>query len=487
MLQAIACIVRDVEILFVTPELAPYSVRPLAPEIAETAASLPKALRGLGHRVTVVSPLYKGIDPSARSLARRLSTLSVETCGKTYTCTIYDGRTTGGIDLIFLGNAELFGERNGPDADPETLLRSAIVLSTAAAQLASEREPQVEVLHAHGVACALALSLAKLKRPELVCALSCYDAHHIGAFDATRIPELGLPPNVSEQLASNRSSLLACGVVSADAVMTTAPATASAMLDDMTSPLAALLRSKSNRFAGIVNGVDASVWNPLIDSQLSARFDATNLAGKARCKGSFQYMLGLGVNPDIPLVVAIGELSEARGGDLIAAIAADCLRNEMQLCVLGSEGDAAVRLQELSAEYPERLAIRTGYDDKERHLAVGGSDFLLLPARAERSVEIALAALRYGSLPIVCPVGGLADVIVDADAKLETGTGFVADKPEPAEVLAAVQRALGAYAKRNALGALRKRAMQKDVSWERSARRYEHLYKQVVKQSAPAA
>src|SRR4051812_13900585 len=101
---------RAVEILFVTSELAPFSVRSATPEVAETAASLPKALRGLGHRVTVMSPLYRDIDPAARSLARRLSTLSVEIGGKTYGCTVYDGRTTGGVDLIFLGNTELFGD-----------------------------------------------------------------------------------------------------------------------------------------------------------------------------------------------------------------------------------------------------------------------------------------------------------------------------------------------------------------------------------------
>jgi starch synthase len=478
-------IVRAVEILFVTTELAPYSGRTSAPEVAETAASLPKALRGLGHRVTVVSPLYKQIDPVARSLARRLSTVNVEACGKSYTCTIYDGRTTGGVDLIFLGNAELFAERSGPEADPDTTLRSALVVSGAAAQLACTRDPQVDVLHAHGASCAVALCLAKAKRPELVCTLSLYDAQDRGDLDAAS--ELELPAVVRSALGTNPPSLLAAGIHSADAVIATSAAAAQALLEDTESPLTPLLRSKGARFVGIVNGVDASIWNPLIDSQLSARFDATNLAGKTRCKGSFQYMLGLGVNPEIPLVVALGELSEARGGDLIAAIAADCLRNEMQLCVLGTEGAAAIRLSELSAEFPERLAVRTGHDDKERHLALGGSDFLLLPAREPRSVEIALSAMRYGSLPIVCEVGALADVIVDADAHLETGNGFVANAASTDDVLATVQRALGSYAKRTAFDGLRKRAMRQDVSWERSARRYEHLYKQICQINAPAA
>ena len=95
---------------------------------------------------------------------------------------------------------------------------------------------------------------------------------------------------------------------------------------------------------------------------------------RARCKGALQYMLGLGVNPDVPLIAAIGELTEARGGDLIAQIASECLRNDLQLCVLGSEGPAAERLCSLASELPERVALRTSYDEKERHLALAASD-----------------------------------------------------------------------------------------------------------------
>jgi starch synthase len=476
---------RAVEILFVTSELAPFSVRAATPEVAETAASLPKALRGLGHRVTVLSPLYRDIDPAARSLARRLSTLSVEAGGKTYACTVYDGRTTGGVDLMFLGNAELFGERTAAEGDEAAQLLGGLVLSGAAAQLAINRDPRVEVLHAHGASCALALCLAKAARPELACILSLHDAHELGALSAARIAEL--PESVRGAFSGEAPSLLGAGIASADAVVASSHAAAVALLEDASSPLSAALRAKGPRFIGVVNGVDASVWNPLIDSHLSARFDATNVSGKARCKGSLQYMVGLGVNPDVPLIVAIGELSEARGGDLIAEIAAQSLRNEVQLCILGSEGAVAERLFVLSSEFPERLALRTSYDEKERHLALGGADFLLLPAREPRALEIALSGLRYGSLPIVSHVGALADVIVDSDAKLETGNGFVTPSLSADDLLATLQRAVGAYGKHAAFNALRKRALRQDVSWERSARRYEHLYKQINQVNAPAA
>ena len=478
---------RGVEILFVTTELAPYSVDPRSPEVAEAAASLPKALRGLGHRVVVLSPLYKGIDPTARSLARRLSAVNVEVLGKSYTCHLYDGRTTGGVDLIFLANAELFGEHSPGAADDELRLRSSLLLSAAAAQIAHTREPKVDVLHARGAATAAALPLAKQLRPELGCVLSIYDGDDPLLLPSSQLGELFLPEPLRNTVLPGAPSLLSAGVKCADAVVAGSTASAQWLLDAEHTPLAELLAQKGPRFLGIVNGIDASIWNPLVDSHLSSRFDATDLAGKQRCKGALQYMMGLGVHPDTPLIVAIGELSEARGGDLIAQITGDCMRSELQLCVLGSEDRAAEQVCGLSGELPERLAIRTSHDEKERHLALGAADFLLLPAREPRSTEVALAGMRYGALPIVHPVGPLGDHIVDVDTKLETGNGFVIEQATSEVVLATVQRALSAYHRPKAFDALRKRAMRHDVSWERSARRYEHVFKQVMQAAAPAA
>jgi ADP-glucose type glycogen/starch synthase len=442
----------------------------------------------------VVSPLYRDIDPTARSLARRLSTLNVELRGKAYPCTLYDGRTTGGVDLIFLGNAELFGSRSAADPLDELGMRAAAVLGSAAAQLAARREPAVDVLHAPGGGAALAVACAKSARPDLACVLSIYDSQPLyplenGSADlgtlsasssaasnatsewdtavwASQLSALGLSP-----------SLAGLGLAFADGVIVSAESTLQTLLSS--SELSTALAAKRGFAAGIVNGVDSSLWNPLIDSNLSARFDATHLAGKARCKAALQYMFGLGIAPDLPVIAAIGELTDARGGDLIAEVSQAALRNEVQLVVLGTPGPAAEALTVLAEQYPDRLALRTSHDDKERHLALGGSDFLLLPARKPIALDIAIAAMRYGALPIVRPVGPLADFVVDVDSQLETGNGFVIAEADSGELLAGVQRALAAHAQRSKFEALRKRVMLQDLSWERSARRYEHLYKRI--------
>jgi starch synthase len=474
-----------VEIVFVTPELAPYSRSAEPSELADVSGSLPKALRGLGHKLTVVSPLYRDIDPTARSLARRLSTITVELRGKSYPCTLYDGRTTGGVDLIFLGNTELFGSRSASEGTEELVTRAALVLGSAAAQLVRKREPAVDVLHAHGAAGAVALACAKTALPELACVLSLHPGHAAVDVDPAWLTELGIGPGLLERWRALHPTLSALGVAAAEGVVLNSESTLQELSAQGSSPLAAALQSKRDALVGIVNGVDASLWNPLIDSHLSSRYDANHLAGKARCKASLQYMVGLGIHPDLPVIAAVGELSEARGGDRIAQLAEAALRNELQLVVLGHESLAAERLQALVLQYPERLALRISHDDKERHLALGGADFLLLPARQPVGIDIAIAAMRYGALPIVRPVGALADVIVDVDSQLETGNGFVIDEDDASDALPTVQRALAGFARREAFDALRKRVMQQDLSWERSARRYEHLYKRIRQALSP--
>ncbi|HEX2679154.1 MAG TPA: glycogen/starch synthase [Polyangiales bacterium] len=482
------------EILFVTSELAPYSARPDS-SVADSAAALPKALRGLGHRVTVLSPLYANIDPTARSLARRLSTLSVEAMGKTHVCTLYDGRTTGGVDLVFLANAEVFGARRAGEGDAEQQALAEVVLGAAAAQFAQKREPAFEVIHALGASAAFALPCARALLPELPRVLSLIEGvSHAAVLSHALLDALALPAALRSAFPDALPSVLGAGVAAADTVVANAASGAhleTAHANAHAGALANLLGAKGARSIGIVNGVDASVWNSVTDSHLSARFDAVNLQGKARCKGSLQFALGLNVDPSVPLVVAIGELSHARGGDRVVEIAEHAERCGLQLAAL-YEGTSHAGLSALAEIHTERVVLRelstarNDEDDKLRHLALAGADFVLVPAREPRGVEVALCALRYGTLPIARPVGVLGDVLVDADAKLETGNAFLIDSDGREDTLATVQRAIAAIHKGDAFDKLRRRVMRTDVSWERSARRYEHAYKQLRAAAAAA-
>jgi glycogen synthase len=135
------------QILFITSEVAPYSN---AGQVGQVCASLSKALHGLGHTVTVLSPLYKGVDPAVFSLARRLSPVQVRLDSRTFACELYDGRTASGVNLLFLGSREHFSELTPglTDNTEQAVLRAAI-FSQAAIEIAKTYDPPSDVLHAH--------------------------------------------------------------------------------------------------------------------------------------------------------------------------------------------------------------------------------------------------------------------------------------------------------------------------------------------------
>jgi starch synthase len=155
------------------------------------------------------------------------------------------------------------------------------------------------------------------------------------------------------------------------------------------------------------------------------------------------------------------------------------LRNDLQLLVLVLVVDAsgADALRELSERYPERLRVITQGDERARHRAVAAADFVLITEPSAREGDLHLSGQRYGALPIARKAGAIADGVVDCEASLATGSGFIAESGELGELLSTTQRALAAFSHTRAFDTLRRRAMKQDVSWERSARRYEQVYR----------
>lgn len=462
-----------VEILLITSEIAPYS---RSGELGDVCAALPKALRSIGHKVTAISPLWSGIDPTARGLARRLTSVEVNLGAWRCACTLHDGRTTGGVELVFVGHGETFAPGPG-EGSREAQLRAALVFASAAAQVAAARQPAPEVLHAHGWFAAGALALAQAELPGAARVLSLHEAS-LDA-DLRALPDGVVLPSALV----GQPSLLLAGVNAAERVVASSHDDAERLRTGAT-PLARALQG--NKLLGIGNGLDAARWNALTDPMLPARFDPVDLSGKARCKDALQLELGLPIRADVPLLACLGSTA----AKLLPQIAGRLLLNDVQLVVLGAEAEETAVLSELGSRYEERLrlvadsdtapALRGGAlsgDEKMRHRLIAGTDIVLVPAHDPRQGDLHLCAQRYGALPVARKVGAMADAVVDCDAELVTGNGFVFEQADPEELLAVTQRALAAFAKRKAFDALRRRVMKQDVSWERAARRYEYAYK----------
>lgn len=454
------------EILFITSAVSPYDPRPAA---ADPSAALAKALRGLGHHVTAISPL-RAIDPSAHSLARRLSTLEAHVGEARYVCEIYDGRTSGGVDLLFIGCQALFGKPGGAaPAEPVDEALLALVFSQAAAQLAGQLEPRPEVVHAHDYQAAASLALL----PEAL------GARVLSVHDLEAVGELGgraLPASLSGQRAE--AGLLGVGLAAAGAVVVNGEALAAELMaSGAKGEVAKALSAHHEKLTGIADGLDAASWNPLVDVNLGARFDPAELGGKAVNKGNVQFELELPVRPEVPLVAAPAHGLGAAGREQLAELAEALLRNDVQLVIrLGAHDDEGA-LGALLERFDGKLALWKSDEDEALHRLVAGADFLLL--LDSRPGKLHLAALRYGALPIARRQGPVADSALDCDQRLETGNAFLAEGDEVAALLSAAQRALAAYSLTQPFDRLRRRAMRVDSSWERSARRYEYLYRKL--------
>jgi starch synthase len=247
-----------------------------------------------------------------------------------------------------------------------------------------------------------------------------------------------------------------------------------------------VLRARSDRLCGIVNGIDYAVWNPTTDPALVARYDADDTSSKGRCKSALLSELGLEIAPERPLVVSLGRVVTQKGSDLVAAALPKILRSDVAVAIAGA-GDAALmeKLGTAAAKAPGRAVFLGLVSESMAHKLFAAADLVLVPSRYEPCGLVQLYAQRYGALPVAFRTGGLVDTVVDVDSALETGTGFLFDEPTPIALVGAVQRAVAAMTQPR-WAALRRRVMRLDLGWDRPARRYAHVYRSAAARSQTA-
>ncbi|HJL16069.1 MAG TPA: glycogen/starch synthase [Sandaracinaceae bacterium LLY-WYZ-13_1] len=482
-------------LLFVTPQVTPYSG---ASPAGDACWALPKALKSRGHEVTILSPLYGFIDPAAKHLARRLRKIEVPLEDGPTAFQVFDARIAAGIDLVFLAHEELFAPcesvpRGGdPTEDPLEDGRRFGAFCKAAMELLRSDDEGFDAVHCHEWQTALVPVLVDLEELEPATVMTVHDVSRQGRFAPELVQRLALP----ERLLGiegiefyGKACFLKGGVVEADRVTTMSPTYAREITEDGGGAgLEGVFRARGKELVGITGGVDVAVWNPATDAQLPARFDPMDRSGKRRCKAALQRELELPVRDDVPLIGVLGPLNEDAGLDVLARVVSRVMRNDVQLVVVGEGGAAddslVAVLREHSKRWPDRLQLQAEGGDEAVHRLLGGADALMLPPHQPPGGSMQMRAHRYGALPIGARAGAVADTVVDCDASLTTGDGFLYDLDEDGavaddEVLAALQRAIAAFALGGAFEKARERALRTDHTWERSAYLYERLYASV--------
>jgi starch synthase len=276
-------------------------------------------------------------------------------------------------------------------------------------------------------------------------------------------------------------SFMKAGLTFADALTTVSPTYAREILTpEGGAQLDAVLRHRAQDLTGILNGIDVKEWDPSTDPHLPAQYSRDDLSGKAVDKAELQRELHLPVRPEVPLIGMVGRLAEQKGIDLVAAVLGRLATLDVQVAVLGSgERRMESTFVRASRDHPQRVAARIGFDEGLAHRIEAGADLFLMPSRFEPCGLNQMYSLRYGTVPVVRAVGGLADTVEDYDG-WSRGTGFRFVEYAPHALVTAVRRALDIHRDRRAWRGLMARGMAEDNSWERSAGRYEALYRRLA-------
>ncbi len=312
--------------------------------------------------------------------------------------------------------------------------------------------------------------------------LTVHNVVHQGVFPREVLPTLGLgweTFTVDGVEFYGGINLLKQGILTADAVTTVSPTYAREIQKpEGGARLDGVLRARGEGLVGIANGVDYAVWNPATDPAVASRYDAEDFTNKARCKGALQRELGLPLDPAAPLFASVGRMVEQKGTDLVAGACARLLRaTDAQLVVAGDGEPSLVSAVEAAVGKSHgRAVLARAASEPLVHRIFAAADFVLVPSRYEPCGLVQMYAQRYGALPVAHATGGLVDTIVDCDAKLETGTGFLFDEPTVDALIGAAERAVAARTVPRWAGLVR-RVMRLDRGWDRPGRRYEQLYR----------
>ena len=394
----------------------------------------------------------------------------------------------------------LFDRPGNPYSDaanqayPDNYRRFAL-LGWIGAQMAQGLDPHwtPEVLHCHdwhaGLAPAYIAAARRASGRKLAgTVVTVHNLAYQGVFPPQVFGELGLPGdffNVEGVEFHGQLSFLKAGLYYADKITTVSPSYAREICGaEQGCGLDGLLRARAHDLAGILNGVDDAVWNPATDPLLAANYSIESRAGKAKCKRALQAERGLAISADAPLFCVVSRLTEQKGLHLVLAALPEIVRRGGQLALLGT-GDAALEdaFRALAAAHPESVSVFIGYDEQYAHSLIAASDVIMVPSRFEPCGLTQLYGLKYGTLPLVRRVGGLADTVVDASLENldeDVATGFVFDEFTLAGIDAAVRRAFALKRSKTNWKQVQLRAMQQQFGWDAAADQFNTLYRAIA-------
>ncbi|MBL8589080.1 MAG: glycogen synthase GlgA [Methylobacteriaceae bacterium] len=460
--------------------------------LADVVGALPAALAAAGVETRTLLPGY----PAVLKALAGAAPVNAWPAFFGGAARLLAGRA-GALDLFALDAPHLYDRPGnpyiGPDgADwPDNALRFA-ALARAGADVARGALAawRPDVVHAHDWQAALLP--AYLRYGPTPAPRSVVTVHNLafqGQFPRALLASLGLPEAsfaIDGVEYYGAIGFLKAGLQLADAITTVSPTYALEIQGpEAGMGLDGLLRTRSGALHGILNGVDVDVWNPQTDRRIAATYAPRAMRRRVQNRTALQRRLRLEEDDGALLIGVVSRLSWQKGLDLLLECLPTLFEEGAQLALLGAgDADLESAYRSAASSHPGRVGLFIGYDEDLAHLVQAGADALLVPSRFEPCGLTQLCALRYGAVPIVARVGGLADTIVDANemalaAGVATGVQFAPGSA--ARLSDALRRAAALHCDRAVWSRLQTNGMNADVSWTRPARRYVEIYRRLAR------
>ena len=471
------------KVLYATSEALPFAA---SGGLADVAGSLPKALRTRLIGCRVVLPLYESVPQQLRDSMTFLTSLSVPVAWRRQYCGVFEAKYNGVI--YYLLDNQYYFKRPGLYGHYDDAERFAF-LARAVLEMLSFIDVHPDIIHANDWQTALIPVYYRLfydQREGYENMKMVYTIHNIqyqGKYGMEILEDVfGIPQSAKSIVEQDGCVNLMKGAIEmADRVTTVSPTYAEELLDPWYAHgLDTILRLRSFKLSGILNGIDTDSYNPETDPDIYAHYTAEDPSGKAENKRALQERLGLPQRPEAPLIGMVTRLVSHKGLDLVKYVLDELLQADVQMVLLGS-GDWTYEnfFREAQDRHREKFCYCAGFVPELARKIYAGADIFLMPSKSEPCGLSQMVACRYGAVPVVRETGGLKDSITDCGDGY--GIGFTFKTYNANDMLAAIHRALGAYANPEDWPLLVDRALKADFSWGRSANEYIRLYRALLK------
>lgn len=472
------------KVLFVASEAAPFAK---SGGLGDVAGSLPKALRRLGIDVRLMLPKYAALPASCRCQLNHQVSFTVNVGWRRQYCGL-ETLDYGGLPVYLLDNEYYFKRPSlygyYDEAERFAFFCRAVLTSVPYLGFAPD------IIHLNDWHTGMIAPMLTQYRHDTMLknTRTIFTVHNLtyqGIFPKEILADLlnlGWEHFTMDGVEYyDKVNFMKGGLCYADYLTTVSPTYA----EEVQYPffgegLYGVIRRRRDKFVGIINGIDYDEYNPATDKSLAVNYTDATPELKRENKIRLQQMLGLPARGDVPLVAIVSRLVAAKGFDLIGAVLDELMAMDIQLVVLGT-GDTQYEhlFSQAAWRYPGKAAAHIGFDDILARQIYAAADLLLMPSLVEPCGISQLIAMRYGCLPLVRETGGLKDTVQPYNEYTGEGWGFSFTNYNAHDMLYTIRRALNFYQNKQVWAKLVRAAMQRDYSWDASARRYAELYLQV--------